>query len=107
MENNERRGYRCLKTAKKVLDMLDGLYAENRLTCEEYKALFNAIERGPLLVGAQENYTVFLIDGAFGDVDDPSIDYIRIDDVDWRELGVLLRVAMRQDFDMVVRACEE
>ena len=49
-------------------------------------------------------YDVFLVDGPFGDEDAP---LVRLNEVDCLELGTLLRIAMRQDFDMVVRRGEE
>ena len=81
-------------------DVLDVLYTERRVTDEEYGALDAGLQEKAPLGDGGITCTVFLVDGPFGDEEMP---YLRFDSVDREELGTLLRLAMRQDFDMVVR----
>lgn len=89
---------------KKALDVLDNLLSEGGITDEDYSALSAGLQEGAPWGDSGMLYDVFLVDGPFGDEDAP---LVRLNEVDCLELGTLLRIAMRQDFDMVVRRGEE
>lgn len=94
------------ETMQTALDILDKLLAVQRIANDEYTALAAALQEGPPLGGGGMRYTVFLIDGSFTDGADIGTDLLRFEEVDALELGTLLRIAMRQDFDLVVRGQE-
>lgn len=87
-----------------AIEILEALSAKQHITNEEYVALAAAIQAGPPLGDSAGRYTVFLIEGAFSEEDAP---FLRFDDMDYLELGAVLRIAMRQDFDVVVRWAEQ
>ncbi len=91
------------ETQRKALDLLDTLCVEQRITVEEHAILTTGIRAIPLFGEPAESYDVFLVDGSFIDADDTCVDCIKFDQVDHLDLGALLRLSMRQDFDMVIR----
>lgn len=91
------------ETQKKALDLLDLLCVEQRITVEEHAILTTGIRAIPLFGEPAESYDVFLVDGSFINADDTCVDFIKFDQVDHLDLGALLRLSMRQDFDMVIR----
>ena len=88
---------------KNALDILNALYGEQRITKDEYSTVAMGIQVGPPFGDNNMRYTVFLVDGDFVDADTCLISDIKIEGADCIELGALLRIAMRQDFDMVIR----
>lgn len=88
---------------KKALDVLDDLFSEGSVTDDEYSALSAGLQEGEPWGDSDALYEVFLVDGPFGNEEAP---LVRLNEVDCLELGTLLRIAMRQDFDMVVRRGE-
>ena len=86
--------------AKAAFNTLGELYNDKRITAEEFATLTAGLSGGPPVGDKDREYTVFLVDGYFGDKDAPLLSFDEVDHVD---LGQLFRLAMRQDYDMVIR----
>lgn len=51
-------------------------------------------------------YTAYLIEGSFADLDEPGVGFVRLDAVRFDELMCLMALALRNDYDMVIRRYE-
>ncbi len=95
------------ETKEKAFDVLESLYAKQVIAETEYIALKSAILEGPPFGDREMRYTVFLIDMDFTNIEDPRTGLIRFDNIDSTEIEVLMRLAMNQDFDFVIRRYED
>lgn len=52
-------------------------------------------------------YTAFVIDGSFADIDEPNVEHLRFDALSHEEMLFLVALSMRCDYDVVIRRDEE